>query len=157
MAMTDVSAGFATGKGVTYYEYMTDKEAIDAVEKCNEAFLDWCLKSLEDTTGIRKHKKRQPAYDDELFGPVASLIKVKDAEDAMRIANDSRLGLGGGIFSKDENKVIDLAQKYFDTGMVFINFFGLAQPNIPFGGVKNSGYGNEDGGFGIKEFIRFQV
>jgi succinate-semialdehyde dehydrogenase/glutarate-semialdehyde dehydrogenase len=95
----------------------------------------------------------QPAYDDELFGPVASLIKAKDAEDAMRIANDSRFGLGGGIFSEDTDKAFELAKKHFDTGMVFINSFGLAQPNMPFGGVKNSGYGREHGGFGVREFV----
>jgi len=95
----------------------------------------------------------QPAYDDELFGPVASLIKAKDTDDAMRIANDSRFGLGGGIFSKDEAKAKELAQKYFDTGMVFINSFGLAKPNMPFGGVKDSGYGREHGGFGLHEFV----
>ena len=95
----------------------------------------------------------QPAYDDELFGPVASLIKAKDANDAMRIANDSRFGLGGAIFSKDEDKAIQMAEEHFDTGMVFINSFGLAEPTMPFGGVKDSGYGREHGGFGIKEFV----
>ncbi|MDT7830539.1 NAD-dependent succinate-semialdehyde dehydrogenase [Pricia sp. S334] len=95
----------------------------------------------------------QPAYDDELFGPVASLIRAKDNEDAMGIANSSRFGLGGGIFSKDEDKAFELAKKHFDTGMVFINSFGLAQPNMPFGGVKDSGYGREHGGFGIREFV----
>lgn len=98
-------------------------------------------------------KPGQPAYDDELFGPVASLIRAKDEEDAMRIANDSKYGLGGGIFSKNEKKAMELASKHFDTGMVFINGFGLAQPNMPFGGVKNSGYGREHGGFGMKEFV----
>ncbi|GGW63619.1 succinate-semialdehyde dehydrogenase/glutarate-semialdehyde dehydrogenase [Winogradskyella epiphytica] len=95
----------------------------------------------------------QPAYDDELFGPVASLIKAKDENDAMRIANDSRFGLGGGIFSKNEKHAIELAMTHFDTGMVFINKFGLAEPNMPFGGVKNSGFGREHGGFGMKEFV----
>ncbi|MFU2511432.1 NAD-dependent succinate-semialdehyde dehydrogenase [Pseudoalteromonas sp. ASV78] len=98
-----------------------------------------------------------PAYDDELFGPVASLIKAKDNEDAMRIANDSRYGLGGGIFSKDEKKAIELAKKHFDTGMVNINGYGLAQPNLPFGGVKDSGYGREHGGFGIREFVNIKT
>lgn len=98
-------------------------------------------------------KEGQPAYNEELFGPVASLIKAKDNEDAMRIANDSRFGLGGGIFSKDENKAIELAKNHFDTGMININSFGLAHPNMPFGGVKDSGYGREHGGFGIKEFV----
>ncbi|SRX52459.1 NAD-dependent succinate-semialdehyde dehydrogenase [Aequorivita sp. CIP111184] len=104
-------------------------------------------------TVLENVKPGQPAYDDELFGPVASLIKAKDTEDAMRIANDSKYGLGGGIFSKDEEKAMELASKHFDTGMVFINSFGLAQPNMPFGGVKDSGYGREHGGFGMKEFV----
>jgi len=95
----------------------------------------------------------QPAYDDELFGPVASVIRAKDDEDAMRIANDSRYGLGGGILCKDTERAIELASKHFDTGMVFINTFGVADPSMPFGGVKNSGYGREHGGFGMKEFV----
>ena len=95
----------------------------------------------------------QPAYDDELFGPVAALIRAKDDEDAMRIANDSRYGLGGGIISKDVKRATELASKYFDTGMVFINGFGVATPEMPFGGVKNSGYGREHGGFGMHEFV----
>lgn len=94
-----------------------------------------------------------PAYDDELFGPVASVIRAKDDEDAMRIANDSRYGLGGGIFTKDEDKAIRLARDHFDTGMIRINSFGAADPAMPFGGVKDSGYGREHGGFGMKEFV----
>ena len=104
-------------------------------------------------TVLENLKPGMPAYDEELFGPVASLIKAKDNDDAMRIANDSRYGLGGGIFSKDEKKAIELAKKYFDTGMININGYGLAQPNLPFGGVKDSGYGREHGGFGIREFV----
>ncbi|WP_346797140.1 NAD-dependent succinate-semialdehyde dehydrogenase [Halomonas sp. Bachu 37] len=95
----------------------------------------------------------QPAYDDELFGPVAALIRAKDDEDAMRIANDSRYGLGGGIISTDVKRATELASKYFDTGMIFINGFGVATPEMPFGGVKNSGYGREHGGFGMHEFV----
>ncbi|PTX43421.1 succinate-semialdehyde dehydrogenase/glutarate-semialdehyde dehydrogenase [Christiangramia gaetbulicola] len=102
-------------------------------------------------------KPGMPAYDDELFGPVASLIKAKDDEDAMRIANDSRFGLGGGIFSKDEEKAKELAKNHFDTGMVFINSFGLAKPNMPFGGVKDSGYGREHGTFGLHEFVNVKA
>lgn len=94
----------------------------------------------------------QPAYDDELFGPVAALIRAKDDEDAMRIANDSKFGLGGGIISRDVKRAQELAEVEFDTGMVFINGFGLATPNMPFGGVKDSGYGREHGGFGMLEF-----
>jgi succinate-semialdehyde dehydrogenase/glutarate-semialdehyde dehydrogenase len=97
-------------------------------------------------------KPGMPAFDDEVFGPVASIIRAKDDEDAMRLANDSRYGLGGGIFSKDEDRALKLAKEHFDTGMIRINSFGAADPNMPFGGVKDSGYGREHGGFGMKEF-----
>ena len=99
----------------------------------------------------------QPAYDDEIFGPVASIIKAKDDEDAMRIANDSRYGLGGGIFSKDVDRAVKMASKYFDTGMVNINRYAIASPDMPFGGVKNSGYGREHGEVGLKEFVNVKA
>ncbi|SFS45164.1 succinate-semialdehyde dehydrogenase / glutarate-semialdehyde dehydrogenase [Sulfitobacter marinus] len=98
-----------------------------------------------------------PAYDDEIFGPVAAVIRAKDDADAMRIANDSRYGLGGGIFSRDEDRALKLARDHFDTGMVRINSFGAADPNMPFGGVKDSGYGREHGGFGMKEFVNVKA
>ncbi|WP_163849768.1 NAD-dependent succinate-semialdehyde dehydrogenase [Pseudooceanicola aestuarii] len=98
-------------------------------------------------------KPGMPAYDDEIFGPVAAVIRARDDADAMRIANDSRYGLGGGIFSRDEERALALARTHFDTGMVRINSFGAADPNMPFGGVKNSGYGREHGGFGMHEFV----
>ncbi|MDC6352688.1 NAD-dependent succinate-semialdehyde dehydrogenase [Zeaxanthinibacter sp. PT1] len=123
-----------------------------------------CGGSIPDGTGffypatvLANVKAGQPAYDDELFGPVASLIHAADAEEAMQIANDSRFGLGGGIFSKDVDKATRLAENYFDTGMIFINTFGLAEPSMPFGGVKNSGFGREHGGFGMKEFVNVKA
>jgi len=75
----------------------------------------------------------------------------------MRIANDSRYGLGGGICTRDEKKAFRLARDHFDTGMVRINTFGTADPNMPFGGVKDSGYGREHGGFGMKEFVNVKA
>lgn len=104
-------------------------------------------------TVLSNVKSGQPAYDDEIFGPVASVIKAKDDEDAMRLANDSRYGLGGGILSTNEERAIELASKHFDTGMIFVNVYGVADPSMPFGGVKNSGYGREHGRFGVKEFV----
>lgn len=98
-----------------------------------------------------------PAYDDELFGPVASLIRARDDKQAMEVANDSRYGLGGGIFSNDTDKAISLAKDEFDTGMVNINGYSLAQPNLPFGGVKDSGYGREHGGYGMREFVNVKT
>ena len=113
--------------------------------------------SFYPATILENVEKGQPAYDDELFGPVAALIRAKDTDDAMRIANDSRYGLGGAIFSKDTEKAVRLAREQFDTGMVYINGYGLANPALPFGGVKNSGYGREHGGFGIKEFVNIKA
>lgn len=104
-------------------------------------------------TVLEDVKPGMPAYDDELFGPVASIIRVADDEEAMRVANDSRFGLGGGIISKNVDKAIEMAVNEFDTGMININGYNLANPHLPFGGVKDSGYGREHGGFGMKEFV----
>ena len=129
------------------------KESIDKGAKV------LCGGEVPDRTGayypatvLSDLKPGMPAFDDEIFGPVASIIRAKDDEDAMRLANDSRYGLGGGIFSKDEDRALKLAKEHFDTGMIRINSFGAADPNMPFGGVKDSGYGREHGGFGMKEF-----
>jgi succinate-semialdehyde dehydrogenase/glutarate-semialdehyde dehydrogenase len=163
-AMKDIKHGDPTSDGVDMgpmarKDLREDlhEQVIKSVDKGAKIL---CGGEMPDGTGfyypstvLENVKPGQPAYDDELFGPVASLIKAKDADDAMRIANDSRFGLGGGIFSKDEDKAFEMASKHFDTGMVFINSFGLAQPNMPFGGVKNSGYGREHGGFGVREFV----
>ena len=141
-------------------EDLRDKIHEQVEESVSNGATILCGGQVPDVTGyyypstvLGDVKPGQPAYSDELFGPVASLIKAKDNEDAMRIANDSRFGLGGGIFSKDEDKAIQLAKDHFDTGMININSYGLAHPNMPFGGVKDSGYGREHGGFGIREFV----
>lgn len=105
------------------------------------------------STVLENVKPSMPAYDEELFGPVASLIRVADEDEAIRVANDSRYGLGGGIFSRDEKRAIHIARNLFDTGMVNVNGYRIAQPQLPFGGVKDSGYGREHGGFGMKEFV----
>ena len=112
-----------------------------------------CSGFFYPATVLENVTKGMPAYDEELFGPVASLIKATDDEHAMEIANDSRFGLGGGIFSKDVKRATKLARDKFDTGMVNVNSYNLAKPNLPFGGVKDSGYGREHGGFGIREFV----
>ncbi|WP_286759820.1 MULTISPECIES: NAD-dependent succinate-semialdehyde dehydrogenase [Sulfitobacter] len=128
-------------------------------ESVNKGAKVLCGGEVPDRTGayypatvLSDLKPGMPAFDDEIFGPVASIIRAKDDEDAMRLANDSRYGLGGGIFSKDEDRALKLAKEHFDTGMIRINSFGAADPNMPFGGVKDSGYGREHGGFGMKEF-----
>lgn len=107
-------------------------------------------------TVLENVKPGMPAYEDELFGPVASLIKVKDEKEALKVANDHRYGLGGGVFSADTDRALKLAEQ-IETGMVCINGYFLSQPNLPFGGVKDSGYGREHGGFGIKEFVNIKT
>jgi len=100
--------------------------------------------------------KDSPAYKDELFGPVASLFRVKTEDEAIALANDHRYGLGGGIFSKNTERAAEIACTQMDTGMICVNGYALAQPNLPFGGVRESGYGREHGGYGMKEFVNIK-
>jgi len=97
-----------------------------------------------------------PAFDDELFGPVASIIAAKDEADAIRLANDHRYGLGSAIWSKDIEKAQVLA-KEIQAGAVFINALVKSDPRYPFGGVKKSGYGRELSHFGIHEFMNIKT
>lgn len=100
-------------------------------------------------TGI---KPGMAAYYEELFGPVASFYRVKDEEEAVRLANDSPFGLGGSVFTASRERGEKLAEK-LDTGMVFINHPTWTQPDLPFGGTKRSGYGRELSSLGIEEFV----
>ncbi|MBX9753373.1 MAG: aldehyde dehydrogenase family protein [Pseudomonadaceae bacterium] len=93
-----------------------------------------------------------PAYHEEFFGPVALFFRVRDEEAAVALANDSPFGLGGSVFTKDIARGKRVASQ-IDTGMVFINQAASSSPELPFGGVKNSGYGRELSAAGIQEFI----
>lgn len=96
-------------------------------------------------------------YDEELFGPVASIISAKDENDAIRIANDSIFGLGSAIFTKDIAKGERIASTELESGSSFVNDRVQSDPRLPFGGVKTSGYGRELGGFGILEFVNIKT
>ena len=98
-----------------------------------------------------------PAYNEELFGPVAVLFRVKTEEEAIRIANDTVFGLGAGIFTADIGKGKKLAEKGLEAGCVFINDFVKSDPRLPFGGVKESGYGRELSMIGIREFVNIKT
>ena len=93
-----------------------------------------------------------PAYAQEFFGPVALFFRVADEAAAVALANDSPFGLGGSVFTQDIERGKRVARQ-IDTGMVFINSSAVSSPELPFGGVKNSGYGRELSGAGIQEFI----
>ena len=101
-------------------------------------------------------KPGMPAYDEELFGPVASIIKAKDEQDAVRIANDTIFGLGAAVFTKDLARGERLARD-LDAGCTFVNALVASDPRLPFGGIKESGYGRELGSYGIKEFVNMKM
>jgi succinate-semialdehyde dehydrogenase/glutarate-semialdehyde dehydrogenase len=98
-----------------------------------------------------------PAYHEELFGPVAVLFRFKSETEAIRIANDTVFGLGAGIFTVDISKGKILAEKGLDAGCVFVNDFVKSDPRLPFGGIKESGYGRELSVVGIREFVNVKT
>jgi succinate-semialdehyde dehydrogenase/glutarate-semialdehyde dehydrogenase len=102
-------------------------------------------------------KKGMPAYDEELFGPVAAIISVKNEQEAVRVANDSPYGLGAAVFTKDLRKGERIATHELEAGCCFVNALVRSDPRLPFGGVKASGYGRELSHFGIKEFVNVKT
>lgn len=101
--------------------------------------------------------KGMPAYDEELFGPVAAIISAKDEQDAIGIANDSCYGLGAAVFTQDIDKGRRIAREELEAGCCFVNDFVKSDPRLPFGGIKQSGYGRELGIFGIHEFVNIKT
>jgi succinate-semialdehyde dehydrogenase/glutarate-semialdehyde dehydrogenase len=93
-----------------------------------------------------------PAFREEFFGPVALLFRVKNEDEAVALANDSDFGLGGSVFTKNIARGKRVASR-IDTGMVFINHPTWTSAELPFGGIKNSGYGRELSSLGIQEFV----
>jgi succinate-semialdehyde dehydrogenase / glutarate-semialdehyde dehydrogenase len=93
-----------------------------------------------------------PAYDQEFFGPVALVFQAKDEEEAIAIANDSPFGLGGSVYTSDVERGKRVASR-IESGMVFINYPYVSAPELPFGGIKRSGYGRELSSLGLEEFV----
>jgi succinate-semialdehyde dehydrogenase/glutarate-semialdehyde dehydrogenase len=98
-----------------------------------------------------------PAYDEEIFGPVGVIIPVKGEEEAIRVANDSQFGLGAAIFTKDLAKGQRIASTEIEAGCCSVNGVVKSDPRLPFGGIKNSGYGRELSHYGIKEFVNIKT
>jgi succinate-semialdehyde dehydrogenase / glutarate-semialdehyde dehydrogenase len=103
-------------------------------------------------TIITDIKPDNPAFREEFFGPVALFFRVKNEDEAVALANDSDFGLGGSVFTKDVDRGKRMARRV-DTGMIFVNRFTVSAPELPFGGIKNSGYGRELSSMGIQEFV----
>lgn len=97
-----------------------------------------------------------PAYNMEFFGPVSMIFRAENEDDALRIANDSPFGLGGAIFTRDTAHGAELAKR-LSTGMVYINHPTRVKADLPFGGIRRSGYGRELIGLGIKEFVNHKL
>jgi succinate-semialdehyde dehydrogenase/glutarate-semialdehyde dehydrogenase len=98
-----------------------------------------------------------PAYDEEVFGPVAAILTAEDEEDAIRIANDTRFGLGAAVFSRDVERAHHIARHRIRAGPCFVNDFVQSDPRLPFGGTRGSGFGRELSDFGIRELVNVKT
>lgn len=98
-----------------------------------------------------------PAYDEEMFGPVACIIRAGSEEEAVRIANDTAYGLGAAVFTEDLERGERIARDGIEAGTCFVNDFVKSDPRLPFGGVKESGFGRELADFGVREFVNVKT
>ena len=105
-------------------------------------------------TGVRAG---MPAYSEELFGPVATVIDVADEAEAIAVANDSSFGLGAAVFTSDVERGARIASEELEAGMAFVNDFCKSNSRYPFGGLKDSGIGRECGSYGLKEFCNIKT
>lgn len=108
-------------------------------------------------TVLTNVKKGMPAHDEELFGPVAAIITARDEKHAIEIANDSPFGLGGAVIGSDLARAEKIAAEEIEAGCVFVNDAVRSDSRLPFGGIKESGYGRELSGFGIREFVNVKT
>lgn len=108
-------------------------------------------------TVLTNISEEMPAYSEELFGPVATVIEVEDEEEAIAVANDTDYGLGAAIFSGDEQRAEQIAAQQLEAGCCFVNEFVKSDPRLPFGGIKNSGFGRELSHLGIREFVNIKT
>lgn len=102
-------------------------------------------------------KQGMPVFDEETFGPVAAIISAESEEDALQLANSTPFGLGGAILSGNPQRAEKIARGRLEAGACFVNASVRSDPRLPFGGIKESGYGRELGSFGIREFVNVKT
>jgi succinate-semialdehyde dehydrogenase/glutarate-semialdehyde dehydrogenase len=102
-------------------------------------------------------RKGMTAFDEETFGPVAAVVAAKDEEEAIQLANDSSFGLGAAVFTRDKARGEEIAATRLEAGNCFVNSYVQSDPRLPFGGIKQSGFGRELSSFGIREFVNIKT
>ncbi len=170
-----------------YFDFMSKKKMGDPLDENNDLgpqasielrdeLQEQVLKSLEQgaelllggiipeadgayypPTILKNVKPGMAAFDEELFGPVAALIKAKDQDEAIELANKSIFGLGAAVFTNDQDRGERIAKEKLNAGCCFVNDFVKSDPRLPFGGIKESGYGRELSPFGIREFVNIKT
>jgi succinate-semialdehyde dehydrogenase/glutarate-semialdehyde dehydrogenase len=137
------------------------RQVVQSIEKGARCLLGGRLPAGDGAfypaTVLGSVQKGMPAYDEETFGPVAAIIAVKDEAEAIRTANDSPFGLGAAVFTADVSRGERIAADELDAGNCFVNAFVKSDPRLPFGGIKQSGYGRELSHYGIKEFVNIKT
>ena len=137
------------------------KQVVISVEKGASLLLGGTTPDMEGAfyapTVLTDVAPGMPAYDEEMFGPVAAIIPAKDEAAAIRIANDTIFGLGAAVFTRDLKRGERIATQELEAGSCFVNTFVKSDPRLPFGGIKESGYGRELSAFGIREFVNIKT
>ncbi len=133
-------------------------QSIDKGAKClTGGYIPQMEGAFYPVTILTDVAKGMPAYDEELFGPVAAIISAKDENEAIEIANDTKFGLGAAVFTSNIKKGKNIAANLLDAGCCFVNDFVKSDPRLPFGGIKESGFGRELSHYGIKEFVNIKT
>ena len=137
------------------------RQVLESIKKGAKLLLGGKIPNLSGAyypvTVLTEVEPNMPAFDQEIFGPVFSIIKTKNEREAIDMANCSNFGLGAAIFTKDIAKASEIAKKKIESGCCFINDFVKSDPRMPFGGIKDSGYGRELASEGLLEFVNLKT
>ena len=162
-ALAELKPGDPMDKATTLGPMSTEEALVNLLDQVNRAVANGATvvmggKRIDrpgafmQPTILTNIKSSNPAFKEEFFGPVASFFRVKNEDEAVALANDSEFGLGGSVFTQNVARGKRVASR-IDTGMVFVNHPTWTAPDLPFGGIKNSGYGRELSSMGIEEFV----